>query len=150
MKIAHALRLTLVSAICIVAGCSQSKTEPEAAGNLANLQVAHSMKGWELYTWPEASSWKFSFMQGTNRLKTLSEVTSSSSDAVLIRVTGVDSARMVLDRFPKGEAITLIGQGWLKNMWQGQYGDLKLPPQTTIDELKSFATLKGLTFTVTK
>jgi hypothetical protein len=55
---------------------------------------------------------------------------------------------MVLNKFPQGEAITLIGQGWLQNAWQGQYGNLQLPPQTIIAQLKSFATQKSLTFAV--
>jgi hypothetical protein len=85
---------------------------------------------------------------GTNRLKSLSEVTSSNSAEVLIRVTGIDSAKMVLNKFPQGESITLIGQGWLNNVWQGQYGNLQLPPQAIIDQLQAVASQKGLTFTV--
>lgn len=116
--------------------------------NLASLTVIPSMKGWELYSWSEGNTWKFSFLTSTNRLKSLSEVTSSNGQEVLIRVTGVDSAKMVLNKFPQREAITLIGQGWLQNAWQGQYGNLQLPPQTIIDQLKLFATQKSLTFTV--
>ena len=106
------------------------------------------MKGWELYSWPEGNNWKFSFLTGTNRTKTLSEVTSSNGPDNLIRVTGVDSAKMVLNKFPAGESIMLIGEGWLQNAWGGQYGNLRLPPQTSINELKSFSQQKQLTFSV--
>ena len=140
--------LTVLSSIYITAGCSHSNKGLDQVQNLANLTVTPSMKGWELYSWPEANTWRFSFLTGTNRLKSLAEVTSSNGTGVLIRVTGVDSAKMVLNKFPPGEAITLIGQGWLQQVWQGQYGNLRLPPQAIIDQLHSFATLKSLTFTV--
>jgi hypothetical protein len=63
-------------------------------------------------------------------------------------VTGVDSVKMVLNRFPKGETISLINQAWLKNAWgsQGQsYDNLQSPPQAVVDELKLFTAQKGLT-----
>ena len=72
----------------------------------------------------------------TNRTKTFSEVTFLNGSANLVRVTGVDSAKMVFNKFPAGEDIMLIGQGWLQNAWGGQYGDLRLPPQSLINELK--------------
>ena len=145
MKLYVSLMLTI-----LCAGCSHSNKELTQIPDLASLTVTPSMKGWELYSWPEANTWRFSFLTGTNRLKSLSEVTSSNGPEVLIRVAGIDSARMVLNKFPQGESIMLIGQGWLQTVWQGQYGNLQLPPQTIIDQLNSFATQKSLTFTVAK
>lgn len=140
--------MLIVCSMQLITGCSHENKELAQIPNIANLTVTHSMKGWELYSWPEANTWKFSFLMGTNRLKSLSEVTSSSGTEVLIRVTGVDSVKMVLNKFPQGETILLIGQGWLQNIWQGQYGNLQLPPQNIIDQLNSFATQKSLTFSV--
>ena len=139
---------SIVSCIFLAVGCSEKDNGLDTVPELSDLTVTHSMKGWELYSWPEGNTWKFSFLIGTNRTKTLSEVTASSGPVNLIKVTGVDSAKMVLNRFPAGEDIIFIGQGWLQNAWGGQYGDLRLPPQTMIDELKSFSQQKQLTFTV--
>lgn len=138
-----------VTLTCVfLIACSQKDEDVAPVANLDYLTVSPSVKGWELYTWPEGNTWKFSFLVGTNRLKTLSEVTSSSGTENLIRVTGVDSVKMVLNKFPAGEAIMLIGQGWLNNAWRGQYGNLQLPPQNIINEIKAFSTQKNLTFTV--
>ena len=147
MKRDFRLIVTVIWSICIV-GCAHDNNELAQVPDLANLTVHPSMKGWELYSWPEGNTWKFSFLIGTNRLKTLPEVTSSNGTEVLIRVKGVDSAKIVLNKFPEGESITLIGQGWLQQVWQAQYGNLQLPPQTMIDQLRSFANQKNLSFTV--
>ena len=148
MKFYYALLLTVIISIYVLAGCSRNKGDSGQIEDLPDLVVTPAMKGWELYTWPEANTWKFSFLVGTNRLKSLTEVKSSNGETVLIRVSGVDSAKMVLNKFPKGEAIMLIGQDWLRNAWQGQHGDLQLPPQTIIDELSTFAARKNVEITV--
>jgi hypothetical protein len=148
MKLCFSLIISVLCSTAFIAGCSKDNNELAEVAPLDNLTATPSMKGWELYSWPEGNSWKFSFLVGTNRLKTLLEVTSSNGAEVLIRVTGVDSAKMVLNKFPSGEDIMLIGQGWLQTVWRGQYGNLQLPPQAVIDELKSFSTQKNITFTV--
>ena len=84
----------------------------------------------------------------TNRTKTFSEVTFLNGSANLVRVTRVDPAKMVLNKFSAEEDIMLIGQGWLQNTWGGQYGNPRLPPQTGINELKPFSQQKQLKFTV--
>jgi hypothetical protein len=149
MKMNFLSILMLVCGMFLLAACFRKEKEAAPVSNLDNLTVTPSMKGWELYSWPEGNTWKFSFLIGTNRIKSLSEVTSANGAVNLIRVTGVDSAKMVLNKFPEGEAITLIGQGWLQNAWGGQYGSLQLPPHSIIDELKSFSTQKKLTLSIT-
>jgi hypothetical protein len=146
MKINFPSIFTFLCSTFLFAACSHPK-KPATTG-FDNLIVTHSMKGWELYSWPERNTWKFSFLTGTNRLKTYSEVTSPGGTTNLVMVGSVDSAKMVLDKFPAAENITLIGQGWLQNTWRGQYGNLQLPPQSAIDKLKSFSARKGLTFRV--
>ncbi|MBA3675669.1 MAG: hypothetical protein H0W75_12075 [Chitinophagaceae bacterium] len=147
MKINLPSIFTFLCSAFLFAACSHPK-KPATTTGFDNLIVTHSMKGWELYSWPEGNIWKFSFLKGTNRLKTYSEVTSPGGTGKLVTVSGVDSANMVLDKFPAAENILLIGQGWLQNTWRGQYGNLQLPPQSAIDELRSFSARKGLTFTV--
>jgi len=43
---------------------------------LDTLTFSHSMKGWELYSWPIDLKWKYSILIGTNALKTLEQVVS--------------------------------------------------------------------------
>src|ERR1044072_3327214 len=107
MKIYFNLLLAVLCTSFIVAGCSHDYSAPSQSPDLFKLNVTHSMKGWELYSWPEGNTWKFSFLMGTDRLKSFLEVTSSNGTGALIRVAGVDSAKMVLNQFPQGEAITL-------------------------------------------
>ncbi|MEO6329598.1 MAG: hypothetical protein ABIO55_11725 [Ginsengibacter sp.] len=147
MKINFPSIFTFLCCAFLFAACSHPKKPPKTAG-FDNLTITRSMKGWELYSWPEGNTWKFSFLTGTNRLKTYSEVTSPVGTNNLLIVSGVDSAKMVLDKFPVAENITLIGRGWLQNTWREQYGNLQLPPPNAIDNLRSFSARKGLTFTV--
>lgn len=148
MRASMSVPIAILCFVFLIAGCSEKQKEVVAVSNLDNLTVTPSMKGWELYSWPESNTWRFSFFIGTNRLKSLSEVTGSTGPEALIRVTGLDSAKMVLRRFPAGENIMLIGQGWLQNAWRAEYGNLQLPPQSVIDELKTLSSQRNLVLTV--
>ena len=62
----------------------------EQAGKLTTMpsataigKIPHSMKGYELYSWPEDSQWHFTLITGTNRDKTLEEVISNANMAFL-------------------------------------------------------------------
>lgn len=148
MKSISVSMLKLSFALFLFTACSEKNNDVESGSHIDNLTVTPSAKGWELYSWPEGNTWNFSFMVGTNRIKTLSEVTSSEGAVNLVRVKGVDSAKMVLNKFPAGETIMLIGQRWLQNAWGSQYGNLQLPPQNIIDALKSHSAQKSVTLEV--
>ena len=62
MKIYFPSVFTLVCGVFLVAACSQKDNDPYPVPELSNLTVTHSMKGWELYSWPEGNNWKFSFL----------------------------------------------------------------------------------------
>ena len=62
---------------------------------------AESMKGFELYSWQEGSQWKFSLLTGTNRTKTVDEIT--STDTVL---NGLDALLAALQGISPGQTIT--------------------------------------------
>jgi hypothetical protein len=114
------------------------------------LTVTHSIKGWELYSWPDGNDWHYSIMIGTNRTKTFAEVTSTETSALhLITIIGIDTLKLVLAKFPEDEYITWIGKGWLENSWGGNYGNLQLPPQNIIDEITQFCDQKKLNLQVT-
>lgn len=78
----------------LLSGC---RTEGQPAATLP----AESMKGYELYSWQEGSRWKFSLLIGTNREKTLDEIT--STDTV---PDGVDALHSALEAVSPGQTIT--------------------------------------------
>lgn len=134
----------------LLSACIKNDEPPKAVAGIDALTVKTSMKGWELYSWPEKNVWKFAFLTGTNRIKSLEEVTTEAGDMLLIRVTGIDSVKLVLNKFPPGESITMIGEGWLQNAWKEQsYGVLQLPSQSVVNEIKAFGNQKYITINST-
>jgi hypothetical protein len=135
-----------VLALIFCLKCSRDTgNEPLAPGSFdpASVTFTHSMKGWELYSWPDGNNWNFAILAGTNRVKTYEEVKSNR-----ITVTGTDSLKMLLDRFPENENIFWIGEGWLKNCWHGFYGNLSLPAAETISEIRNFCLQKNLVLNI--
>jgi hypothetical protein len=112
--------------------------------NIETLTFVHSMKGWEIYSWPAGDDWNYSVLIGTNRLKTYNEVTTTT-----IIVTGKDTLKMVLNKFPENEFISWKGPGWLERCWGGNYGDLSLPDSATVSEIKAYCLQKNLVLQVT-
>ena len=146
MKIKQGLLLNL-GLIILLSVCSKEKTqiqEPTNHIDLDALTFPHSMKGWELYSWPKGNNWNYSILTGTDRLKSYEEVTTNQ-----VIVTGKDSLKMVLDKFPTDEMILWIGRGWLERCWGGGMHDLSLPPQEILDEISAYCTRKHLTLQIT-
>jgi hypothetical protein len=137
--------------LLFVACTKDSKEEKSATKSfLDTLKVPHEMKGYEIYSWPEGKDWYFSILVGTNRIKTYEEVTSNNTSVLhLITVTGIDTLKLVLEKFPENEYITLIGEGWLKRCWGGNYENLQLPPQNYIDDITRICTQKKLNLQIT-
>jgi len=139
--------ILLLCFIAILSACSDDSIQtqqPVKRIDLNTLTFAHSMKGWELYSWKKGDDWNYSILIGTDRLKSYDEVTSNE-----IIVTGKDSLKMVLDKFPEGEIITWIGQDWLKRCWGNNYYDLSLPPEDIIDEIKQYCSQINLVSQIT-
>jgi hypothetical protein len=115
-------------------------------------KLPHSMKGYELYSWSEDDQWHFTLITGTNRNKTLDEITSeedSISEAGWIKgtVIDVDAVKNVLSKLPQDEFVI-----WLAEMRdQTEPADIKiqLPPEQTTDAITAFAGQCGLDFSVT-
>jgi hypothetical protein len=113
--------------------------------------LPHSFKGYELYSWSEDSQWHFTLITGTNRLKTIEEVTSegdliSETGWVKIQVVGADAIKDVLSRLPQGESVF-----WCDELHVEQSGetDLQLPPEQIVDAIEEHAEQCGLDFAVT-
>ncbi|MEI6062540.1 MAG: hypothetical protein WCR72_17695 [Bacteroidota bacterium] len=136
--------------LCIACSKDNKENRTHSATLLDTLVVAHSMKGWEIYSWPYNNGWRYSVMIGTNRIKTYAEVTSDSISGLhLISVSGADTLELVLDKFPADEYITWLGPGWLQSSWGSNCGNLQLPPQSIIDEIRRVCLKKNLNLQVT-
>src|SRR5437660_328002 len=60
-------------AFALLLGCGVASAQPRSA---------HSMKGWELYSWRADGHWYFSLVAGTNREKSIEEITGAKIDGV--------------------------------------------------------------------
>ena len=152
MRTKHILILLSSFILLLFVACAKDSKEEKSLQKsfLDTLKIPHEMKGYEIYSWPEGNDWTFSVLVGTNRTKTYDEVTSNNQAAIhLITITGIDKLKIVLAKFPENEYITCIGEGWLQRCWGGNYGNLQLPPQNYIDDIKQICTQKKLNLQVT-
>jgi hypothetical protein len=113
-------------------------------------ELPHSMKGYELYSWSEEGQWHFTLITGTNRIKTIEEITSkgdfiSETGWVKIQVVGADAIKDVLSHLPEGESVF-----WCDELHIGQSTetDLQLPPEQIADAIEEYAKQCGLDFVV--
>ena len=113
-------------------------------------KLPRSFKGYELYSWEEDSQWHFTLITGTNRIKTIEEITSkgdsvSETGWVKIHVVGADAIKDVLSRLPEGESVF-----WCDELHIGQSTetDLQLPPGQIADAIEGYAKQRGLDFVV--
>jgi len=120
---------------------------------LSTDELPHSFKGYELYSWEEYGQWHFTLITGTNRTKTMEEITSeedviSETGWAKIHVVGVDAIGGVLNRLPQGESVF-----WCDELHVGQlietHIDLQLPPEQIVDAIKEHAEQCDLDFAVT-
>lgn len=116
--------------------------------------MPQSMKGYELYSWQEDDGWFFTLITGTNRNKTIEEITAEANSVtedgwVKITVQGVDALDDLLRRLPLSESIFWIGSAGIGPA--SVNGDkLALPPQDIVDEIQKFCQEYSLQLTVSK
>jgi hypothetical protein len=112
-------------------------------------KLPHSMKGYELYSWERNVQWHYTLITGTNRIKTMDEITSeedfiSEISWVNIHVAGVDAIKDVLSKLPKGESVF-----WCNELHIGETTGpikLQLPPKQIVDAISEHAERCGLDF----
>ena len=115
-------------------------------------KLPHSMAGYELYSWSTDGQWNFTLITGTDRNKTLGEITSnddfiSEAGWVQIHVVGVDEIKAVLNKVPQKEDLF-----WLagpRDQTPQTSIIFQLPPGSIIDVIKEYAVGLGLNFIVT-
>lgn len=128
----------------------------EKAGKLTAMPAAttdmlpRSMKGYELYSWQENGQWHFTLITGTNRTKTMEEITSgvdtvSEDGWVRIHVVGINETKNVLGRLPQGESVCW-GDRQHVGQTTGTDVDLQLPPGPIPYEIRDYAQERGLDF----
>lgn len=141
------IHITIIVALILASvnfsNCSKDNTKSTSTSLLDTLSISHSLKGWELYSWPNGNDWNYSILIGTNRMKTYSEVTTNT-----IVVNGTDSLKMVLDKFPVNEEIFWVSKEWLEKTWQVNYGNLSLPDSSVVNEIKTYCIQKELVLQV--
>ncbi|MDD5039151.1 MAG: hypothetical protein PHN78_07535 [Dehalococcoidales bacterium] len=134
----------------------------EQAGKLINKlsitsvdKLPHSMKGYELYSWLEDNQWHFTIITGTNRNKTLEEITSqvdyiSESGWVKAHVVSVDAIKDVLSLLPQNEHISWREDEFiiLPDPAVQTNINLQLPPKQIINTIKEHAEGCGIDFVI--
>jgi hypothetical protein len=106
----------------LLVGCGAASSESAAT------PFAESMKGYELYSWQDGNTWRFSLLTGTNREKSLGEI--KSADLVLSDVEALEAA---LQQMPSGQYIT----------WSSKE-TLSFPPQEIIERVEKTCEEEGL------
>jgi hypothetical protein len=129
----------------------------EQAGKVINKlsimaidKLPHSFKGYELYSWEEDNQWHFTLITGTNRTKTMEEITPSKDRIsetgwVTIHVVGADAIKDVLSRLPHNEPVF-----WCDELHIGQTTNtyLQLLPEQITSAIKEYAEQCSLDFTL--
>ena len=143
-RVAPRLTLWVCALVVALAGCDEGRTA------LAPASLPPSMKGYELYSWKSGQTWVFKLMVGTNRLKTLDEVMSDRAGAgTAVSARGVEELTAALGQLPDDAQVVWRGPEALERMGIGP-GDLALPPQTVIDEIKAYAEQAGVALVVVR
>ncbi len=114
--------------------------------------LPHSLKGYDLYSWPINGLWHFTLVTGTNRDKTPEEIISTenivSADGwVRVHIVGLDALKILLCTIPQNEYVS-----WLGRLHTGQKpqdgADFTLPAASIIDAVKQKASECGINLTV--
>ncbi len=157
--------LTVLLLLALLSGCSRvlgGSTAPEASAPtptptltsfIFENPLPRSMKGYELYSWQEDDLWYFTLITGTNRNKTLEEITSKENQLtgdgwVKVTVQGAEALKAVLGQVPPHEHIL-----WLEASALGQAPSagvlFTLPPREVVAGLQEFGQSLDLDLQVT-
>jgi hypothetical protein len=103
-----------------------------AAAGESEIPASRSMKGYELYSWQDGGSWQFSLLVGTNRNKTIAEVTAPAT-----RLAGVEALKNQLKQLAPGEWVIV-----------STVPGLSLPPEPIVADIRAYCAERSLQFSV--
>ena len=125
-------------------GCASENVEPPPAA----ATLPRSFKGYELYSWRSGRTWYFTLITGTNRLKTLDEITSRQNieegDWTKITAAGVADLESVLSRLPSGTQVFWDGAHPTEPGTTQSQIRLRMPPRRLIREIQTHCAELGL------
>lgn len=145
--------LFLIGWLMVVVACSPRAPVPETVDPVPrNLPL--SVKGYALYSWRARGAWYFTLITGTDRVKTVEEITEGQNlidpaGWVKLSVKGADAVKELLEGLGAGDTVMWVGPQW----WQevtGARSPFALPDQQVIDDLVQHAAMKGLVLEVTE
>lgn len=117
-----------------LAGCQESAPTGLPTGTLPS-----SAKGYELYSWRSGKAWRYTLVTGSNRRKTVAEVTSGENEIdgewIKITVEGVPALATLLDLLP-AETVVFWTVPDLPSGWAAPWVRLALPPESTIEAMR--------------
>jgi len=110
------------------------------------------MKGYELYSWQAGDDWHFALLTGTNRNKTVAEITSpeetpASDGWVNVRVVGVEALKALLGQLPAEEQVFWLGVGWLGES-EEQSVSFALPGEEVVESVREYCVQIGVALSV--
>jgi hypothetical protein len=140
------LILIPVAALIAVACSSVSLAQSPNQTPIALPPLPRSMKGYELYSWQTDGKWSFALMTGTNRLKSVAEITTGTDtvdDWVRLSANSIEEIKQHLRRLPRNEDVFWIGKQ-TREKFQVPAGPLDLPPAEIVDAIKEYCKELGL------
>jgi len=143
-------RLGLNALVCaallalLLCGCADATVEPPPAA----APLPRSVKGYELYSWRSGGTWQFTLITGTNRLKTLDEITAPENveedEWVKITAAGVPELKAVLARLPTGTQIWWVSARHLDSGEREAGPRIRRPPGWVFRELRAYCSERAL------
>ncbi|MFT3928440.1 MAG: hypothetical protein QM778_38280 [Myxococcales bacterium] len=105
--------------LCLVLGACQAHAPDSGLGPASEEHaddagvLPSAFKGYELYAWEDSGQLSFTLITGTNRQKTLAEVTAESGDVigadwVFVHGQGMPALRKLLERVPDRSSVALM------------------------------------------
>lgn len=140
------LILISVTAFIAVAYSTVSPAQSPNQTPIALPPLPRSMKGYELYSWQSDGRWRFALMTGTNRLKSVAEITTGADRVdnwVKLSADSVEAIKQHLRRLPQDESVFWIGRQ-ARERFRISAGPIDLPPTAIIDEIKAYCNQLGI------
>lgn len=102
------------------------------------------MKGYELYSWKENGKWHYSLLPGTNRTKSLEEITKNGDIKI-----GDSALKDKLKELAKGEQVFWMSDAPIGvTMPLGESSSMKLPSRKRIESFIAYCNKLGIRLTL--